>query len=140
MDDKKRMTTFFGSCNKSPCRHCHRARTGVAPTPKQINQHTCRQGEAVDQPWVPQFQAIGINQIAASWAPPYPVAAFCYVKVFLFGSAQDERVLGVKDGPHSRWTMMTNTTPPRRRLPKPSSEDDVLLRAWRSPARDQGLP
>jgi hypothetical protein len=30
--------------------------------------------------------------------------------------------------------MVMITTPPRRRLPKPSSEDDVLLRAWTSPA------
>ncbi len=36
---------------------------------------------------------------------------FIYVEVTVFGSAQDERILGVEDGPHSRWTMMTTTTP-----------------------------
>ncbi len=90
--------------------------------PKHINQCTRRQGEAVGQPWVPQFQAIGIRQIAAIRAPAYPVTAFCYVKVVLFGSTPDERVLGVEDGPHSRWTMKTTTTPPRRRLPKPAAK------------------
>jgi hypothetical protein len=65
---------------------------------------------------------------------------FIYVEVSVFGSAQDERVLGIEDSPHSRWTMMTTTTPPRRSLPKRISEDDVFLRAWTSPAGDQGLP
>jgi hypothetical protein len=70
--------------------------------PKRINQRTRRQGGAVGQPWVPQFQAIGIRQSAVIRAPAYPVVAFCYVKVILFGSTPDERVLGVEDGPHFR--------------------------------------
>ncbi len=74
------------------------------------------------KPWVPQFQAIGIRQSAAIWAPAYPVAAVCYVKEVLFGSGHDERILGVDDGPHSRWTMMTTTTPQRPRLPKPAAK------------------
>ncbi len=94
----------------------------ITPTPKRINQRTRRQGEAVGQPWVPQFQAIGFRQCAAIRAPAYPVAAFCYVKVVLFGSTPDERVLGVEDGPHSRWTMKMTTTPPRRCLPKPAAK------------------
>jgi hypothetical protein len=36
---------------------------------------------------------------------------FIYVEVTVFGSAQDGQILGVEDGPHSRWTMMTTTTP-----------------------------
>jgi hypothetical protein len=95
---------------------------GKNPTPKRINQRTHRQGEAVGQPWVPQFQAIGFRQSATIWAPAYPVTVFCYVKVVLFGSAHDERVLGVEDGPHSRWTMRTTTTPPRQRLPWPAAK------------------
>ena len=94
----------------------------INPTPKRINQRTRRQGEAVGQPWVPHFQAIGFRQSAAIRAPAYPVAAFCYVEVVLFGSTPDERVLGVEDGPHSRWTMKTTTTPPAPAPPEISSE------------------
>ncbi len=44
----------------------------------------------------------------------------------MFGSAQHERVLGVEDGPHSSWMMMTTTTPPCKYAPKAGTEDDVL--------------
>ncbi len=55
---------------------------------------------------------------------------FIYVEVYMFGSAQHERILGVEDGPHSRWTMMTTTTPPCSHRPKAvGSEDNVLLQS-----------
>jgi hypothetical protein len=51
-------TCFFGSCDNSPCRHRNSARTNLKKfMPRRINQHTRCQGEALGQPWGPQFQA-----------------------------------------------------------------------------------
>jgi hypothetical protein len=41
----------------------------------------------------------------------------------------DGRILDVEDGPHSRWTMKTTTTPPCRHRPRAGGEDDVLLQS-----------
>jgi hypothetical protein len=116
-----RTTSFFGSCNN--------LLTAIATAPGQDKSHAEAYQPTYSSPGRSRRPAVGppvpgyrLRQIAAIRAPSYPVAAFCYVKVVLFGSTPDERVLGVEDGPHSRWTMKTTTTPPRRRLPKSAAK------------------
>ncbi len=126
----ERTTPFFSSCDNSPCRHRHRARTKPTYSPPGRSRRP-----AVGPP-VP-----GLGLIKVQRAGPLLTQSrrFIYVEVIMFGSTQGERILGVEDGPRSIWTMMTNATPPRWRSPKHSREDDVLLRAWTSPAGDQGM-
>ncbi len=103
-----------------------------SPLRRENSRHTHRQGEAVAQPWGPQFQAWCWSK-CGELGPPIPSRGILFIqKLLCLAPHRTNRILGVEDGPHSRWTMATTTTPPcqcfpqtkkRRRCP-PQSMDE----------------